>query len=207
MKFWSDFYDLLMPDLPGCPAAAADSALRQSSIAFCEQSLAWQTEHLPVFVMGGIAEYAYSPPEGAAVHAIIHAVLDGEEIESFACEKNITIKNLRRQTGKPRYVLGGPFSLTLVPAPDSNGVLTITVALKPSALSTGIDDALFHEYREAIIHGSMARLMLSPKKPYTNIQLAAYHQQQFIIKTAAAGMRVARGYARAPLQTAILRRG
>ena len=207
MKFWSDFYDLLMPDLPGCPAAAADSALRQSSIAFCEQSLAWQTEHLPVFVMGGIAEYAYSPPEGAAVHAIIHAVLDGEEIESFACEKNIKIKNLRRQTGKPRYVLGGPFSLTLVPAPDSNGVLTITVALKPSALSTGIDDALFHEYLEAIIHGSMARLMQSRKKPYTNIQLAAYHQQQFIIKTAAAGMRVARGYTRAPFQTAILKRG
>jgi hypothetical protein len=134
-------------------------------------------------------------------------VLDGGEIEPFPCEKNTTIKNLRRQTGKPRYVLGGPSSLTLVPTPDSNGILTITVALKPSAISTGIDDTLFHEYREAIIHGSMARLMLSPKKPYTNIQLAAYHQQQFIIKTAAAGMRVARGYARAPFQTAILRRG
>ena len=77
MKFWSDFYDLLMPDLPGCPAAAADSALCQSSIAFCGQSLAWQTEHQPVFVMGGIAEYPFSPPEGAAVHAIINAVLDG----------------------------------------------------------------------------------------------------------------------------------
>lgn len=207
MKLWSDFYDLLMPDLPGCPAAAADSALRQSSIAFCEQSLAWQTEHQPVFVMGGIAEYPFSPPEGAAVHSTINAVLDGEEIESFAGEKNITIKNWSRQTGKPRYVLGGPSSLTLIPTPDSNGVLGVTVTLKPSATSTGIDDGLFHEYREAIIHGAMARLMLSPKKPYTNIQLAAYHQQQFIIKTAAAGMRVARSYARAPFQTAILRRG
>src|SRR5688500_1529149 len=39
-----------------CPdsCCAADSALRQSSIAFCEQSLAWQTEHQPVFVMAGI---------------------------------------------------------------------------------------------------------------------------------------------------------
>ncbi|SEM74843.1 hypothetical protein SAMN05216404_10146 [Nitrosospira multiformis] len=207
MKSWSDFYDLLMPDLPGCPAAAADSALRQSSIAFCEQSLAWQIEHQSVFIIGDIAEYVFSPPEGAAVHAIINAVLDGEEIEPFACEKNITIRNWRRQSGKPLYVLGGPSSLTLVPTPDSNGVLAITVALKPSATSTGIDDGLFHEYREAIIHGSMARLMLSPKKPYTNIQLAAYHQQQFIIKTAAAGMRVARSYVRAPFQTAILRRG
>jgi hypothetical protein len=207
MKLWGDFYALLMPDLPGCPAAAADSALRQSSIAFCEQSLAWQAEHQPVFVMAGIAEYAFSPPAGAVVHAITHAALDGEKIESFAGEKNITIRNWRRQTGKPLYVLGGPSSLTLVPTPDSNGVLAITVALKPSATSTGIDGAIFQEYREAIIHGSMARLMLSPKKPYTDLQLAAYHQQQFIIKTAAAGVRVAKSYARAPLQTAILKRG
>ncbi|SDZ85968.1 phage adaptor protein [Nitrosospira multiformis] len=205
MKFWSDFYDLLMPDLPECPAAAADSALRQSSVAFCEQSLAWQTKHQPVLVMGGIAEYSFSPPEGTEIHAIINAVLDGEEIEPFACEKNITIWS--RQTGKPRYVLGGPSSLTLIPTPNSNGVLAIRVALKPSATSAGIDDELFHEYREAITHGAMGRLMLSPKKPYTNIQLAPYHQQQFIIKTAAAGMRVARSYARAPFQTAILRRG
>jgi hypothetical protein len=207
MKFWSDFYDLLMPDLPGCPPAAADSALRQSSITFCEQSLAWQAEHQPVFVMGGIAEYVLSPPEGTVVHTITHAALDGEEIEPFTSERNITIRNWRRQTGKPRYVLGGPSSLTLVPAPDINGILTITVALKPSATSTGIDGALFQEYREAIIHGSMARLMLSPKKPYTDIQLAAYHQQQFIIKTAAAGVRAAKSYARVPLQTAILKRG
>lgn len=207
MKLWSDFYDLLLPDLPGCPVTAADSALRQSAIAFCEQSLAWQTEHQPVFVTAGIAEHAFSQPAGSVVHAITHAVLDGEEIEPFAGEKNIVIRSWRRQTGKPRYILGGPSSLTLVPAPDTNGVLAMTVALKPSAASTGIDDALFNEYRETIIHGAMARLMLSPKKPYTDIQLAAYHQQQFIIKTAAAGVRVARSYARAPLQTAILRRG
>lgn len=207
MKLWSDFYDLLMPDLPGCPAAAADSALRQSSIAFCEESLAWQTEHQPVFVIADIAEYAFSPPQGAIVHAITGAVLDGEEIGLFVGEKNSTIRNWRRQTGKPRYVLGGLSSLTLVPAPDINGLLAMIVALKPSATSTGIEDTLFNEYREAIIHGAMARLMLSPKKPYTDIQLAAYHRQQFIIKTAAAGVRVARSYARVPLRTEILRRG
>ena len=207
MKIWSDFYDLLLPDLPGCPVTAADSALRQSAIAFFEQSLAWQAGHQPVFVTTGVAEYAFSPPEGTVVHAITHAVLDGEEIGPFVGEKNIPIRSWRRQTGKLRYVLGGPSSLTLVPAPDINGLLAMTVALKPSATSTGIEDTLFNEYRETIIHGAMARLMLSPKKPYTDIQLAAYHRQQFIIKTAAAGLRVARSYARVPLRTEILRRG
>ncbi|MDQ3185983.1 MAG: hypothetical protein M3Q16_05880, partial [Pseudomonadota bacterium] len=85
--------------------------------------------------------------------------------------------------------------------------LTMTVALKPSPASNGIDDTQFNEFDEAIVHGALARLMLSPKKPYTSVQLAAYHQQQFAIKTAAAGMRVARSYTRASLRTAISQRG
>ena len=50
MKLWSDLYDLIMPDLPGCPFAAVNNALRQSSIVFCAQSLAWKDEHPPVAV-------------------------------------------------------------------------------------------------------------------------------------------------------------
>ena len=207
MKFWSDFYDLVMPDLPGCPFAAADSALRQSAITFCEQSLAWQAIHPDISIAAGTAEYAFAPPEGTVVHTIIYAALNGGEIEPHAGEMSIAISDWRRKTGMPQYVLGGPTSLTLVPEPAAAGTLTMIVVLKPSGASTGIEDALFNEYREVIVHGAFARLMLSPRKPYTNAQFAAYHQQQFAIKTAAAGMRVARSHARAPLRTAILRRG
>ncbi|HEY6044772.1 MAG TPA: hypothetical protein VIU43_07720, partial [Nitrosospira sp.] len=62
------------------------------------------------------------------------------------------------------------------------------------------------EYRETIIHGALARLMLSPKKPYMNVQLAQYHDQQFAIRMADAGMRAARSYIRAPLRTRIMGR-
>lgn len=203
MKPWSDFYDLTMPDLPGCPFAAVDNALRQSAIAFCEQSLAWQAVHPEVSLLAGVSEYAFAPPTGAVVHAISHAALDGEEIETHAGQSNITRKNWQSRMGTPKYVLGGAASLTLVPKPDAAGKLAMIVALKPSPASTGIDNAQFSEYREAIVHGALARLMLSPKKPYSDAPLAAYHEQQFFIKTAAAGMRVAKGYARAPLRTSI----
>ncbi|HJT51997.1 MAG TPA: hypothetical protein VJ734_08665 [Nitrosospira sp.] len=39
MKLWSDFYDLVIPELPGCLLAVADGALHQAAITFCEQSL------------------------------------------------------------------------------------------------------------------------------------------------------------------------
>ncbi|PTR16254.1 MULTISPECIES: hypothetical protein [unclassified Nitrosospira] len=207
MKLWSDLYDLVTPDLPGCAFAAVNSALRQSAIVFCAQSLAWQEEHPPVAVQAETAEYAFIPPTGAAVHAITYARFNGKEISPHTGELNFTTRDWRNQTGTPEYVLGGPTSLRLVPEPDAGGTLTITVALKPSASSAGIDEHLFNEYREAIVHGALARLMLSPKKPYTNTQLAQYHQQQFLIQTAMAGTRAARNFTRGPLRTAILRRG
>lgn len=207
MKLWSDFYDLVAPDLPGCSFVAIDIALRQSALAFCEQSLAWKYEHPSVSVVAGTATYAFVPPAGAVVHAITYAEFEAKEIESHAGESNIRIAEWRNQTGAPEYILGGATSLTLAPKPAAAGTLTMIVVLKPSPTATGIDDVLFNEYREAIVHGALARLMLSPKKPYTNAQLAQYHQQQFTIKTAAAGMRTARNCNRAPLQTSILRRG
>ena len=206
MKLWSDFYDLIMPDLPGCPFVMVDNALRQSAILFCEQSLAWRWDHPDISVAAGTAAYAFTPPAGAAVHSIIHAALDGKEIEPHAGEANITIAHWRNRSGAPRNVLGGPTAVTLVPNPDTAGILTMTVALKPSPVSPGIEDSQFNEYREAILHGGLARLMLSPKKPYTNAQLADHHQQQFSIKTAAAGLRVSRSYMRAPLLTTIMGR-
>ncbi|MEO9075277.1 MAG: hypothetical protein ABI257_07045 [Nitrosospira sp.] len=206
MTPWSDFYDLVMPELPGCPFVMIDNALRQSAILFCEQSLAWRWDHPGIAVAADTAVYDFAPPAGTAVHGIIHAALDGNQIVPHAGESNITIAGWRNQSGAPGYILGGPSEVTLVPNPDAAGILTMTVALKPSPASTGIDGSQFNEYREAIIHGGLARLMLSPKKPYTNTQLAAYHQQQFNIKAAAAGLRVSRSYTRAPLRTTIMTR-
>jgi hypothetical protein len=206
MKLWRDFYDLVMPDVPGCTFAAIDSALRQSAVVFCEQSLAWLTEHPGISVVAGTAEYAFTPPEGAVVHAITFAALNGEEIAPYKGETGISAKNWRNRTGAPQYILSGAGSVILVPHPDAAAALTMIVALKPSPASAGIDDVQFNEYREAIVHGALLRLMLSPKKPYTNAQLAAYHQQQFAIKTAAAGVRVAKNYTRTPLRTSIMAR-
>lgn len=206
MKLWKDFYDFVMPDVPGCTFAAIDSALRQSGIVFCEQSLAWLIDHPPISVVAGTSEYALTPPEDAVVHAITFAALNGEEIEAYKGETDISVRNRRNRTAVAQYIPGGPGSVILAPKPAATGALTMIVALKPSPASVGIDDVQFNEYREAIVHGALLRLMLSPKKPYTNAQLAAYHQQQFAIKTAAAGIRVAKNYTRTPLRTSIMAR-
>lgn len=206
MKLWADFYDLLLPDVPGCPFVAASFALRQSAIAFCEQSLAWTYLHPDIAVVNDVDEYAYVPPVGALVHAVTYAEFNDHEIDAKVKDVDMRIWNWRNQTGSPQYVLGGPSGIRLVPTPDVEGTLKLVVALKPDNDATGIDDEIYQEYREAIVHGALAKLMLSPRKPYTNAELAAFHMQQFAAQTAGAGLRVARNYTRAPLQTALMKR-
>ena len=151
-----------------------------------------------------------SPDTTALVIVAVTVALQLSEYPVIAdAELNIAsaVDDWRNATGTPEYILGGTTSLQLVPAPDAGGTLTLKVALKPSPSATGIDDDIFNEYREAIVHGALARMMLSPKKPYSSPQLAPYHAQQFEIKAGQAGVRQARNYSRAPLQTAILRLG
>jgi hypothetical protein len=207
MRPWSDFYDLVAPHLPGCPATAMDNALRQASIAFCEQSLAWRFDHPAITVEPGASAYPFAPPDGSMVHAILHAALNGREIACGDGGWDVAERSrVCSPYGIPSRIFGGSGFLTLVPQPSASGVLALSVALKPSPTGAGVDDRQFDEYREAIVHGTLSRLMSSPKKPYTQLQLASYHQEQFSIKTGAAAMREGRGCTRAPLRTRIMSR-
>ena len=204
MKTWDAFYDSAAVDLPSCPLAMLDSALRRAAIAFCEQSLAWRYAHPDIPVVQGTAQYAFAPPGGALVHAITYAKFGDSEIEWR--RREYLWGDWRSKTGTPEVVLGGATGLTLVPKPDVAGSLSLVVALKPSNVATGVDDDIFDQFRECIVHGALAMLMLSPKKPYTDGSLGLVHQQQFASSTCAAGARVAQDYSRAPLQTVVSRR-
>lgn len=206
MKPWSEFYDLLSPDVPNCPQAAQDYALRQGAIAFCEQSLAWRYNHPDISVQVGTTDYDFTPPPGAVVHAVTYASFNDGEIDVNVAQDDMRIWNWRDQVGTPSYVLGTPTGIKLVPTPDLEGTLKLETVLKPSPIAEGIDDDIFNEYRGAIVHWAAGRLMLSPKKPYTDSALATYHLSQFASQAAAAGTRVARNYTRAPLETYIMRR-
>jgi hypothetical protein len=207
VKTWSNFYDLVAPHLPGCSLAAMDIALRQAAIAFCEQSLAWRFDHPPIAVEPGVSAYPLVPPAGSTVHAILHAALDGREIGCGTGDCDMAERNRDgRLSGIPLYIFGETGLLTLVPAPGANGILSLGVALKPSPASAGLGEREFDEYQEAIVHGALSRLMSSPKKPYTHLQLASYHQEQFGARTGTAAMREGRGRTRAPLRTRLMGR-
>ncbi len=53
-------------------------------------------------------------------------------------------------------------------------------AIKPIlATATNVDDIILSRYDEALTSGALARLYLTPRKPWTDFNLGQYHRAQF----------------------------
>ena len=168
MKPWSAFYDYVLPDVPGCGNLAADVALRQSAQAFCNAAKVWRETLDATVVEAGNYVYDFDIGHDQEVVEIIEARLDGAP---YAVQRD-----RRGKTGL-RYVDGQTFELGRgVPV---GAALTLDVVLRPAPNAYGVEDDIYTAHSEALASGAKARLMRSPKKPYTDFNLAQLHEQHF----------------------------
>lgn len=159
-----------------------------------------------------VSLYPITLPTGAALAKGLKAWLNDSVIDPISPddldnEFNDTTfgwvgVNWRTDVNLPtRWYMPDDETIGLVQASSAAGNLRIEAALKPTRASTTFTTLLYERYIETIAHGAKARLMLSPKKPYTDKDLGAYHQNMFNGLVGEARIRVARGNTRAPLRT------
>ena len=198
MKLWTAFYDHLLPDLTGCAPAIASIALRRSAREFCEKTLAWDEQRGPVTTLAATLNYPFTIDTTAEeVVKLLGATVSGLDVQ--VCSVNDLPVNWPTYPG----VEGAIFTQTrrtfnLVPA-RAAGLLVITrVALKPSITATGVTDEIFAHYVEDICVGAKAILMMSMKKPYTDMKLGAMHRTDFEERIATIKNKVARSFSRTP---------
>ena len=214
-KTYEDFYDEVLPYLPGCTPALAKVAIRNAVIDFCESSLIIQRDHDPVTVLAGIIDYDFEPPTGYLVTKIMRAWYKGSELQPTSPD-DIDASILYNQTypGATK-VLQDPNAIiqkdertyTLYPFPKETAAaaLTMRVALKPSRSSSTIENVIFEDYAEVIGHGAKYRLMMSTNKPFTNADAASISKQLFDEGTNVARQRATRGYVRSDLRVKLIK--
>ena len=80
------------------------------------------------------------------------------------------------------YMLESDNTIRLAPTPASTtaDLYFARLAVKPLLTATVVDDVVFNKYDELIIHGALGRLYALPRKPWTDFNLAQYHQAQFM---------------------------
>jgi hypothetical protein len=214
-KTYEDFYDEVLPYLPGCTPALAKVAIKNAVIEFCEGSLILQRDHDPVTVVEGIIDYDFEPPTGFLVTKIMRAWYKGVELTPKAPDElpGALLYNSRYPDAvvtkqDPSIITQkDERTYTLYPFPKETAPssLTMRVALKPTRGGNLVDDVVYEDYAEIIGHGARYRLMSSPSKPFTSPDAAAASKVFFEEGINTARQRAVRGYVRSDLRVVIPR--
>lgn len=197
MKNHTDFLDYVMPQVPGANPDMALLEVKNTIIDFCEKSFILQETLDPVTAIDGLADYDLEPPSNRRVTKILKAWYKGRELVPVSFDEintpaaynpNAPEAPVRRED--PRNIFQkGPDVFSVYPIPNETvaNAMTLVVALKPTRSVDTIDDVIFEDYAEIIGHGAIARMAISPTKPYYDPKLAAAREALY-----RAGLNVAR---------------
>jgi len=165
----------ILPMVVGCPDTLIENTVRSAAIEFCEKTGAYQQELDPVTTVANIYEYDLEAPSQTTVHKIMWATFEGKDIEPISTGLLEQRKPNWRDAdhyGEPEYyVQQSSSTIWLVPVPNANTVSStvIRAQLKPTHTSTACDEQIMDEYRDAIVNGTLFRLLRMPGRDWSDI--------------------------------------
>lgn len=78
-----------------------------------------------------------------------------------------------------------PDKYIILPLPDGQQTYTIRMfyALKPTRTATGMDQTVFNDLEEVIVHSALQTLLVMPSVAWSDRELASYHAKQALFST------------------------
>lgn len=181
----------LVPDvrveIPEIPSFVAERQLLRALRMFCEETRCWRVD-ISVSVVANTPKVLLTSllPSGTELVDIIAVKnTDGgvpvEPRTYMWLNQNTTDWRSETNTAASWYVLDGNNTIRFVPTPSATvtGRYYVRVAVKPLLTATVINDVVINKYDELIVHGALGRLYLIPRKPWTDANLAQYHEALF----------------------------
>lgn len=205
MTKYEAFYDYLLPDMKGCPLAAAKLALKSAAVEFCAKSLIYQVDSDAQSTDVGVQDYDLDTFSGYVVHKVMEVRINGAPVPPISIQdvEKLNADWRTVQNMPTRFLQRDPKTITLIPVPDAIYTVVTRLALKPSRTSSGIEDFLFEDYAPEIAAGAKAILMSSPNKPYTDLQGAAVNSAMFQSAINSALQRANRSFVRSDIRVRI----
>ena len=200
MKPIDDFLPLILPRAPGCPEPIAFDAIRQAAIEFCERTRIWRdTDQFMADEFGDI----FAPAQ-SVIHQIEDARFEGHRLTPVSVQdlnERYPGYDWTTQSGdQPKYITQiHPNTVKIVPAWE--GMITMTILLKPSNDAQELPDFIFDQYARTIADGALAEILMIPGQPYTNPQGGAMYSQRFQQRLDSIQVQWLKGQQRAPIHT------
>ena len=194
MAAYSSLVKEVLPYVPFCPDSLVESNLRSATIEFCERSKAYILDMDAFNTISGVYEYDFDIPTGTEVHQVLQMTYDGRDMDPISPRSlDLNYPDWRDRTGRPHvYLQKTPSTFWLVPVPQGSFPVIASVALKPSRTSNNIDTTISNQYRDAIIYGTLYRLLRMPGREWSDVNAAREYLAQFNLEIQQAELR-ARG--------------
>lgn len=182
---FEDYLNEVRPDVPGCPEATMENAVRNACIELCEKALIWRETLAAIDSVVGTDQYTLSSADAeAAVHMPIYVAYDTTPLDGYSEEELDIIDYGWRTAGQnipSAYLMvpGGILWFNRKPAVAITGGIVTRVAIKPKPDAIGADDFLYNDWHEAIAHGAKRRLMEVEGKKWSNPKSARFHGAKF----------------------------
>jgi hypothetical protein len=184
----------LQPTVPGCPRQTIVQYIRDSAIKTCERTLAWRYQVPRFDLTPGTYIYDYRKPFDSQVHAVFKAFQNNVPLEVLTldralelypewADKYTTSGDIATYGTEPRSITEiSPHQFAVLPLPDARRTYNVRmfVALKPTRTATGMDEAVFDDLEDVIMHGALQTLLVLPNTNWSDRELAAYHAKQFV---------------------------
>lgn len=199
------FLPHVLPYVPNCFEEQARIAIRNACIDFCRDSLVLQEDLDPIGSIKGTNTYDVDVPTGYVLTQILSLYYVGRRLErksQLELEKLYT-RDWQTLVGTPRaftQFTPDTFSVAMNPDETVRNAFTGRIAYTPSRASTTVEDVVFERYVDDIVAGALARLMVTPDQPYSDLKMAAVNAAKFKAGAAAARSFVNGGMNHAPMR-------
>lgn len=202
MREWSYFLPDVLPHVVGCPSMVAEHELKRAAQQFFEKTRAWRLTTAPVRISINQSIVTVNAGDGLDLVRIEHGTYDGKKLRVIspdALDDEPGMDDWRTQQGTPnKLVQSTPGVVELNPIPVAATVtgLTFFVAVKPGESSLGLPDHLATAFRDSIVAGAKAKLMLYKDATWSNAGLAATFEAVFNEAIGNANFEAAKGFSR-----------
>ena len=186
----STFIPEVLTAATGCPGFVAKRAILNAAIEFARKTWFIQEDHATISLVEDQADYELTEPTNHKIVGIVHVLVDDEPIDEYSAAERSKIEPDWRDSDntatEPDWYLediqGSPKKIWLYPLPsaDKDDWVKVRLALAPSKSATEIDDRYADEHFDALVAGAIARLLMIPKKEWTDLMSASVYRQLFL---------------------------
>jgi hypothetical protein len=183
----------LQPSVPGAPRQTIIQYIRDAAVRICERTLAWRYQ-IPRFdLTPGTFIYSFRNPFDTEVHAVFSALMNNTTLEVLTldralevypgwADKYTTANDIAEYGTEPRSITQiNPSQFAVLPLPDATKPynMRMFVALKPTRSASGMDEAVFNDLEDVVVHAALRDLLVLPNTNWSDRELAAYHARQY----------------------------